>query len=411
VAVAEPGGAVITAVADALAGWAAGLRPDAADLALADRSLRDTLAVTLAARDHPVTALASPLPEGAHWAAAGHVLDFDDLHMASTAHVSVVSVATALAAGGGANAYLAAAGVMARLGTALGWRHYSAGWHATCTAGAPASAAGAAVALGLDAPLIATAMALAVPAAGGVQRAFGTDAKSLQVGFAVDSGIRAARLAAAGARADPAALDAWLELVGGDPAAVDTSPGPAVPGGLAVKIYPCCYALQRPISALAGLAGEVDPAGVRRIVLSTPEATVQPLIHHRPVTGLEGKFSLEYAAAAALLDGYPGFSSFTDDAVRRDEAVRLTRLVDVQLEPGGSWLLDGELAAEVHTAGGGVLTARQQFPPGSPARPPTDRELAAKLADCVRGLDTDPVDWTWDNAAALLRGFLPAAAR
>jgi 2-methylcitrate dehydratase PrpD len=250
-----------------------------------------------------------------------------------------------------------------------------------------------------------------VPAAGGVQRAFGTDAKSLQVGFAVDAGIRAARLAAAGASADPAALDAWLELVGGDPATVETGPGPAVPGGLAIKIYPCCYALQRPISALAGLAGEVDPADVRRIVLSTPEATVQPLIHHRPVTGLQGKFSLEYAAAAALLDDYPGFASFTDDAVGRDDAVRLARLVDVRLEPGGSWLLDGELAAEVHTSGGRVLTARQQFPPGSPARPPSGSELAAKLADCVRGLGTDPAEWTWDNAAALLEEFLPAAAR
>ena len=96
-------------------------------------------------------------------------------------------------------------------------------------------------------------MALAVPAAGGVQRAFGTDAKSLQVGFAVDAGIRAAQLAAAGAQADPAAVDAWLGLVGGDPAAVDPS-GPVIPNGLAVKLYPCCYALQRPISALSELA-------------------------------------------------------------------------------------------------------------------------------------------------------------
>ena len=191
---------------------------------------------------------------------------------------------------------------MARLGTALGWRHYSAGWHATCTAGAPASAAGAAVALGLPAEQIAVAMALAVPAAGGVQRAFGTDAKSLQVGFAVDAGIRAARLAAAGAQADPAAVDAWLGLVGGDPAAAVDPSGPVIPNGLAVKLYPCCYALQRPISAHSELAGpELDPAGIRRIVLRTPEATVVPLIHHRPRTGLQGKFSLEYAAAAALL--------------------------------------------------------------------------------------------------------------
>jgi 2-methylcitrate dehydratase PrpD len=419
----------MTSVAVTLARWAADLQPSQDDLELADRALLDTVAVTLAARDHRVTRLAAQLPMGARWAVAGHVLDFDDLHMPSTTHVSAVCVPTALAvselaAGRGARAYLAAAGVMARLGTALGWPHYSAGWHATCTAGAPAAAAGTAVALGLPAERVAAAMALAVPAAGGVQRAFGTDAKSLQVGFVVDAGIRAARLAAAGAQADPAAVDAWLGLVGGDAAAVDPS-GPAIPNGLAVKLYPCCYALQRPISTLSELASggpggvvppgasrarAVDPAAVRRIVLRTPEATVVPLIHHRPEDGLQGKFSLEYAAAAALLDEYAGFGSFTDEAVRRDEARRLVSLVETKLDPGGSWLLDGELEAEIHTADGTVLRTRQQFPPGSPARPPTPDQLRAKLADCVRGLDTNPESWTWENAPGILRRFLPEQA-
>ncbi len=400
----------MTSVAVTLARWAERLEPEPGDLELADRSLRDTVAVTLAARGHRVTRLAAGLPDGARWAVAAHILDFDDLHMPSTTHVSAVCVPTALATGGGPRAYLAAAGVMARLGTALGWRHYSAGWHATCTAGAPASAAGAAVALGLPAAQIATAMALAVPAAGGVQRAFGTDAKSLQVGFAVDAGIRAARLAAAGAQADPEAVDAWLGLVGGDPAAVDPS-GPAVPNGLAIKLYPCCYALQRPISALSELArselGHLDPATIRRIVLRTPEATVVPLIHHRPESGMAGKFSLEYAAAAALLDTYPGFGSFTDAAVGREAARRLVGLVETKLDPGGSWLLDGELEAEVHTGDGTIWRTRQQFPPGSPERPPTAAQLRAKLADCVSGLDTEPASWTWDNAAAVLRRWLP----
>jgi 2-methylcitrate dehydratase PrpD len=393
----------MTSLAEALAWWADGLRPTPGDLELADRSLHDTVAVTLAARDHPVTRLAAGLADGPRWAVAGHVLDFDDLHIPSTTHVSVIGVPTSLATGGGARAYLAAAGVMARLGTALGWSHYSAGWHATCTAGAPASAVGAAVALGLPADRIATAIALAVPGAGGVQRAFGTDAKSLQVGFAVEAGIRAARLAAAGAQADLGALDAWLPLVGGDPVAVDLT-GPAVPDGLAVKIYPCCYALQRPISALAELTCQgLKPESVRRIVIRTPEGTVTPLIHHRPDTGLQGKFSIEYAAAAALLDGYPGFASFTDAAVRRQAARRLADLVEVELVPGGTGLLDGELDAEVHTGSDEVLRVRQQFPPGSPARPPSADQLRAKLVDCVSGLATDPQAWTWDNAAAVLR--------
>ena len=66
-----------------------------------------------------------------------------------------------------------------------------------------------------------------------------------------------------------------------------------------------------------------------------------------------------------------------------------------------------ELEAEIHTADGTVLRTRQQYPPGSPARPPTPDQLAAKLADCVAGLDTDPGSWTWDNAAETLRRYLP----
>src|SRR5260370_26331036 len=141
-------------IASALGQWAHDLAPTDEDLALASRSLTDTVAVTLAARDHPISGVAATLPEAARWAVAAHILDFDDLHMPSTTHISAVCVPTALAAcaesasadwGCGSRAYLAAAGVMAGLGTALGWPHYAAGWHATCTAGAPPRAPRAAV--------------------------------------------------------------------------------------------------------------------------------------------------------------------------------------------------------------------------------------------------------------------------
>ncbi|WP_390479670.1 MmgE/PrpD family protein, partial [Frankia casuarinae] len=329
--------------AETLARWAHDYAPSAADLDLAQRSLLDTIAVTLAARQDDLVALSAGLPDAARWAAVGHVLDFDDLHLESTTHISVVCVPATLAVGGDARAYLAGAGMMARLGVALGWSHYAGGWHATCTAGAPAAAVSASVALGLSAERIATAIALSVPAAGGVQRAFGSAGKSLQVGFAADAGVRAARLAAAGATADPTALDAWLRLVGGDPDRIDVT-GPAVPGGLAIKIFPCCYALQRPISALREhLPADVVASGITAIEVSTPEGAVQPLIHHRPRTGLQGKFSLEYAIAAALLDPHPGFGSFTDLAVTRPEAQRLLQLVAVTETPGGDGLLSGRI--------------------------------------------------------------------
>lgn len=395
----------MASIAVDLAEWATSLAPTDDDLTLADRSLLDTVAVAVAGREERVVAAAAGLPDAARWATAGHVLDFDDLHMGSTAHISVVCLPAVLAVGGGARAYLAAAGVMARLGNALGWSHYSAGWHATCTAGAPAAAIGAGIALGLDARQLATAMALALPAAGGIQRAFGTDAKSLQVGFAAEAGVRAAGLAAAGASADVFAVDVWLKLLGGDPAGLDLT-GPAVPGGLAVKLFPCCYALQRPISALAELSkAGLDHRRVSRIVLRTPHGTVTPLIHHAPTTGLQAKFSLEYAAAAALLDAHQGFASFTDQAAARPEARRLVDLVDVQLTDGGDGLLAGQLEAEVH-ADGEVFRARLQIPPGSPGRPPTREELLRKIEDCLSGTSLKPESISWGSARDVLHGYI-----
>ena len=393
-------------IAEELAAWAVELRPTTQDLELAQRSLLDTVAVTIAARNEPIVDMVSGLSDSLRWAAIGHALDFDDLHMESTAHVSVVCVSAALAAGGDARSYLGGAGVMARLGTALGWSHYSAGWHTTAAAGAPAAAVSAGLALGLDPYQIATAMALAIPAAGGIQRAFGTDAKPLQVGFATAAGLRAARLAAAGASSDPRAVDSWLELVHGDSSAVDTG-GPAIPGGLAIKAFPCCYALQRPIDALSKLArqNQVNPAEITRIVIKTPKATVSPLIHHRPSTGLQAKFSIEYAVAAAVLDDYQGFASFTDESAQRDEARRIEELVELQLEDGGDWLLAGEFHAEIYV-GQNVLRTQQRFPPGSPQRPLTHSQLIRKVRDCLVGTDLDPETIDWSNAAEILRQYL-----
>jgi 2-methylcitrate dehydratase PrpD len=396
--------------ATSLVDWALALQPSETDLELASRSLLDTVAVTIAARDHDVAQLARGESDALRFGAVGHVLDFDDLHMGSTAHVSVVCVPAVLATGGGPREYLAAAGVMSRLGMALGWSHYDSGWHITCTSGAVGAAVGAGLSLQLTREQLLAAVALAVPASGGVQRAFGTDAKSLQVGFTVEAGVRAARLASRGATADPGALDKWLELMAGhfEP---ELMSGPAIKGGLAVKIYPACYALQRPIHCLSALTKDVglQASDITRITIRTPAATVAPLIHHRPTTGLRGKFSLEYAAATAILDRYSGFAAFDDNAVRRPEAQNLLALVDVQLEPGGDWLLDGTAEIEVVTAGGQAFHASEKYPPGSPDRPPTAAELDSKLHDCLSGSGLAPSDITWDCAANLLRSQLTAS--
>ena len=393
---------------ESLAQWVSDLTPGPADLELANTALIDTVAVAVAACDHPLTRVVAGLPRGARWAAQAHVLDYDDLHLPSTTHISTVCVPAAAATGGDARAYLAGAGVMARLGTALGWNHYSRGWHATSTTAPVAAAAVAATAMGLDVRRTAMAMALSVSSAGGVQRAFGSDAKAIQVGLAVDAGIRAAQLVADGATVDLRVLDAWLGLVSDPPFDLALDSAEVVPGGLAVKVYPCCYALQRPIACAAEVAGDLRSETIDRILVWAKESAVQPLVHHRPTSGLEAKFCLEHAVAVAVVDRVPGFDSFSDAAVHRREVARLTRSVDIHLEPGGSGLLDDTVRVKVTTADGRVHAGEIDIPPGAPGRPVTREQLAQKVRDCAGDRAAVVMSARWEDVAGLIEGTASA---
>ena len=147
--------------------------------------------------------------------------------------------------------------------------------------------------------------------------------------------------------------------------------------------------MQRPIAAVrdlrAGLNQDSLDGDIERVVVATPRATVQPLIHDRPRTGLEGKFSMPYAIATAILDDYPGFGSFSDEAVNREPAQALMTTVETDYgpgDPGRAGLLDGTVAISVRLANGRELQTELALPPGSPDRPPSAADLDRKLAAC-----------------------------
>jgi 2-methylcitrate dehydratase PrpD len=158
--------------------------------------------------------------------------------------------------------------------------------------------------------------------------------------------------------------------------------GEAVRGGLAIKLFPCCYALQRPISALKQLPHLPRPDEIKRIRVYTPASALQPLIHARPRTGLEAKFSLEYALAAFLTDGRADFKTFEDEAVQRESVQRLIEKVEAHATDRGEGLLAGDITIEIELAEGETLEATLGQPPGAPGRPPTDDELNEKLEMC-----------------------------
>ena len=73
--------------------------------------------------------------------------------------------------------------------------------------------------------------------------------------------------------------------------------------GLNVKRYPSCYDTARTADAALWIASNLRPDKISEVSITLEPGGLRPLIHHRPQSGLEGKFSLEFVAAAALLDG------------------------------------------------------------------------------------------------------------
>lgn len=414
-----------------IAVWAAGVSLEAMPAEVVERAragVLDTAGVILAGIDEPVTRIAAELvaeDSGAPVASllgttlrtsagaaallngvAGHALDYDDVSVSLTGHPSVVVLPAALAAGelAGATgatllaAYVAGVEVMAALGRAIGAAHYRTGWHATSTMGTIGAAVAAGRALGLDADRMANAVAIAVSQSSGSRQNFGTMTKPYHAGHAARCGVEAARLAARGMTADRSAVEAPLGLFAllsygegraEEVAATLGNPYDLATAGLSVKKYPCCFATHRAADAVLDLRTEhgLEAAQVEAVTVTVPPGGVSPLIHDRPRTGLEGKFSMQYVLAAALLDGGVGLDAFADASVQRPEAQALLPLVtvheDAGIHGGRNPIEEGHVDVEVRLRGGGVLSRRILHPRGSPADPLRPDELGVKFLDCA----------------------------
>ncbi len=416
-----------------LAAWALDLRPESLPdevVRLARDAILDTVGVILAGVGEPVTRIVGDLvaedgcrpvasqlgsrlrtsPEHAALlnGVSGHALDFDDVSRSMEGHPSVVALPAALAAAEAAGAsgaelltaYVVGVEVMGKLGRALGSAHYQAGWHATATVGAVGAAVAAGRLLGLDLDGLERAVAIAVSEAGGSRQNFGTMTKPFHAGHAARSGVHAARLAARGLTASAAALEGrygyFALFAPGGGLAETLVPGLGRPfelvdPGLSVKRYPCCFATHRALDAVLDLRREhgLEPDQVERVRVTVPAGGLAPLIYDRPGTGLEGKFSMGYVVAAALLDGEVGLGSFGDEMVRRSEIGELEDRIEVAEDPAvpidHNPMEEGEVTVGIVLRDGSVLERTVRHPRGSPERRLTGAELVAKFRDCASG--------------------------
>lgn len=385
------------------------------DRAAALRAFEDTIAVMLAGWSTPAAAAARRYAAGsatrlvtgegassaehaafAH-AVAGHALDYDDVHLVSVTHPSVVIVPALMALTPSRaqnrsllDAYGVGVSVNIALGRRLGFRHYELGWHATSTIGPLAAAAGGAHLLGLDERATRSALALAAAQAAGLQRNFGALAKPVQAGNAAAAGVRAVLLAAGGVTGDPDVFGpgGFTDLYG----AAGPEPGPlqaADVHSVSVKLYPCCYATHRLIGAAFDARDLVEEAcfgAIDRIELSAPHETLRPLRITDPRTGDEGKFCAAYVLAVALLQGRVGLDDFTDEAVRRPQVRALMEWIRIIGDAGGGrparGLDYGAVGLRIRYGNRRIEASCARYP-GSPDAPASPAELEAKIRDCA----------------------------
>ena len=335
---------------------------------------------------------------------ASHALDFDDsltnLRGHPTAPMLGAGLAVGEAVGSSGRAVLAAIAigleVGGKLGPALGAGHYMKGWHSTATVGVFTATAVAARLWGLSVEQLQTAWGIAASEASGLIRNFGTMTKPFHAGHAARNGVMAAWMAKNGFTADTHIFDEknnfFATYGGADAVPLESTlvnlgkPWEMTTPGIYVKRFPCCYCNHRPVGGMFEMIKQhnIKKEEVTKVRIGFLPGADTPLIHFNPQTGLEGKFSMEYNAAAVLLDGKLTMETFTDAMVQRPEIRALMPKVERFRIPNEKTFsgTTGYNDIEIETTRG-TFKLHIDRVPGSPAWPMTTEDRAEKFLDCA----------------------------
>jgi aconitate decarboxylase len=250
--------------------------------------------------------------------------------------------------------------------------------------------------LGLDAPSATAALCIAASRSGGLLANIGSQTKALHCGDAAAHGLEAALLARRGFTASPDALSGprgWGHAYFGDGFIVDPllaplGAGRALVPGPSWKLFPSQFATHFGIAAALDARAQIDASAafdahdVARIELHTPLMAYIDRPH--PETGLDGKFSWQYTATVALLDGKVEPASFTDQRRFAEDVQALLDRVTLRADPGISGALDKmHVEITVHLKSGLTVTSRCTAPPGSWSRPVDAEPVKKKARDLL----------------------------
>lgn len=347
-------------------------------------------------------------------ATAMHADNFDDTNPQESSdrnggiHATVPVLAATLAVGedrgaGGADmltALHAGVEIACRLNHAIGARHYEDGFHSTATLSAFGAAIAAAKLAKLDAERMTQAIAGVASRAAGVRRNFGAMVEQMHPGQAAEAGIAAAELSERGLTGAPDALDGpfgYLQAAGGG-ADLDAisgrlgTPWAFVDPGTWIKPFPNGALTHPAMTLTARLIEQNDIAAERvsRIEVRTNRRMLNTLIHHRPQTGAQAKFSMEFALSALVLYRKAGLAEFVDRVAAHPEIRAMMERIDYDAfdspEPD---FTNVTTFVAIETTNGVRFEGRADFAKGSTQDPMSFGEVAEKFRQCA-----DYAGWT-----------------
>jgi 2-methylcitrate dehydratase PrpD len=330
---------------------------------------------------------------------SSHVFDFDDTDLLTAVHPSA-PVAPALLAMAEyrkvsgrdfVNAMVLGIEAECRIARAVTPTMQDVGWHATGAAGVFGSAVATSKLLGLDEMRMCHAIGLAATQPVGLREMFGSMTKSFHPGRAAQNGMLAALLAEKGYTSSLHGIEArrgWANVLSTE------QHYEAITEGLgshyeifrnSYKPFACGLVVHPVIDGCIQLRNEnkLTTDMIERIDLSVHPIVLELTSKRTPRTGLEGKFSVYYAAAVAVVAGRAGEAQFSDAAVNDPVVVALRDRVEMIVDRS---LAQDQARIVIKLRDGRVLDRFIIHAVGSVESPMSDQQLEAKFTDLVTGI-------------------------
>jgi len=292
-------------------------------------------------------------------------------------------------------AYIVGVEVECRIADAINPHHYQSGFHSTATMGGLGAAMAVGKILRLKEEALIRTLGIAASMASGLRENFGTMTKPLHAGRAAENGVTAALLAQAGFTSATNILEArrgfYHAMAGGyDESKIAGKLGRPYfmqDPGISIKPYPSGSLSHPAQDLILDLVREHDlhADDIESIDVGTNSNVPNALIYPMPKTALEGKFSIPFCMAIAVLERKAGIAQFVDRKVRERKVVelmkRVTLYVDDELEALGYDQVRSRIRIKLKS--GKMIEGRYDVARGHPQKPMSWAELGDKFRDCA----------------------------